>query len=84
MSGAADHVIEPALAREAAARLLDELDVERPEALADLRVAEILRAQRRTMGRMANLRTMMMWLPVVDGDVIAEQPLESARRPDDC
>jgi para-nitrobenzyl esterase len=81
MSGAADHVIQPELGREVAMQLLEDLGnpAPTPDALASLAVADFLKAQRETIRRIASLRTMMMWLPVVDNDVIEQQPLAAVR-----
>lgn len=81
-SGAADHVIDPEQAANLAWVFVDELGgaPASPEALGEIPVRQILRAQRATLTRTSNLRRMMVFLPSVDGDVIPEQPLEAIRR----
>jgi len=79
MSGAADHVIEPELAAEVAAGFLADLGGPAPthNALARIPIERILQAQRTTMQRMADLSNLMVFLPMVDGDVIPEHPLDA-------
>jgi para-nitrobenzyl esterase len=81
MSGAADHVIEPELGEEVAAGFLKDLGGPAPthNALARVSIDRILHAQRQTMQRMADLRSLMVFLPMVDGDVIPEHPLDAIR-----
>jgi para-nitrobenzyl esterase len=83
-SGAAHHVIDEEAAAEVAQVFVDELGKKprSPAALGRIALKEILRAQRVTMARCVDLRTMMCFLPMVDGDVIPEQPLEAVRRGD--
>ena len=51
-----------------------------PAALAEIPMGRLLRAQRETMSQLSNLETMMVFLPVVDGDVIPEVPLQAIAR----
>ena len=81
-SGACDHVLEPETARDVAHEFLRRLGGPSPShaVLERFSTDEILRAQRETMDAMANLRDIMVFLPVVDGDLIPEQPLDAVRR----
>jgi para-nitrobenzyl esterase len=83
-SGAADHVIDQETATNVASTFIDELGQKpsSPRALGEIPVKEILRAQRGTMTRCVDMRTMMIFLPAADGEVIPEQPLEAVRRGD--
>jgi para-nitrobenzyl esterase len=81
-SGAADHVLDEDQAANVARVFLEELGgpPASPAALGERPAAEILKAQRATMRRLSDFRTMMVFLPCVDRDVIPEQPLEVVRR----
>lgn len=81
MSGAADHVLDTEDARLVAESFLEALGGPPPshEGLARIPLERILKAQRTTMNRMADLRSLMVFLPAVDGDVIPEQPLDAVR-----
>jgi para-nitrobenzyl esterase len=81
-SGAADHVLAPEEARLAARTFVQELGGPPPShaVLARIPLEHVLRAQRRTMRRLAGLRKLMVFLPAVDGDVIPEPPLDAVRR----
>jgi para-nitrobenzyl esterase len=81
-SGAADHVLDEDQAANVARVFVEELGgpPASPAALGERPIAEILQAQRATMRRLSDYRTMMIFLPCVDHDVIPEQPLEVVRR----
>jgi para-nitrobenzyl esterase len=81
-SGAADHVVSTARAREVASAFLRELGGPSPShaALGRIPLAEILRAQMAVMARHSDLRQLMAFLPAVDGDVIPDPPLDQLRR----
>jgi len=81
-SGAADHILDEDRAADVARVFLDELGGAQhsPESLGARPLSEILQAQRATMRRLSDFRTMMVFLPCVDGEVIPEQPLEAVRR----
>ncbi len=82
MSGAADHVIEPEQAERVARTLVERLGGPAPTQLAYGRIPmeRMLQAQRETMNELWDFRSMMLYLPTVDGDVIPEQPLDAIRR----
>jgi para-nitrobenzyl esterase len=81
-SGAADHVLEPGEARAVARVFLEQLGRPRPsfEALGQLPLQRILRAQRSALMRLMDWTRIMVFLPAVDGDLIPEQPLDAIRR----
>ena len=81
MSGAADNVLSRADAHVVAEKFLHELGGPSPNPviLGRIPVELILAAQNRTMASMADLRTLMVFEPCVDRDVIPEQPLEQIR-----
>jgi para-nitrobenzyl esterase len=81
-SGAAHNVIEPERANEVAEIYLGELGgpPRTIDALARIPAARLLKAQGAANRKLANLKDMMSFLPVVDGDVIPEQPIEAIRR----
>ncbi|MCP5042675.1 MAG: carboxylesterase/lipase family protein [bacterium] len=81
MSGAADHVIERDVAQEVADSFLRALGgpVPTPDALGRIATSDILRAQASVMAEMSNMKQMMVFLPMVDGDVIPEQPNAAIR-----
>jgi para-nitrobenzyl esterase len=80
-SGAADHVIEREAAERVAAQLLARLGGPPPShaMLGRIPIATLLEAQRATMAELADWRSLMAFLPMVDGDVVPEQPLEAIR-----
>jgi len=83
MSGAAAHVLEPDEARVTAEAFIDKLGQPRPSShkgLGWFPMDRLLRAQHETMMELSNMARMMVFLPVVDGDVIPEQPLDAIRR----
>ena len=81
MSGGADQVLE----REEAARVANAFlralggPPQNPEAMGRIPMSEILRAQGRVMNEASDLRRMMVFVPMVDGDVITQQPLDAIR-----
>ena len=83
-SGACDHVLEPDAARAIAEDLLGRLGGPSPDpaSLGRLPLAKIMSAQREVMEAWMDLRTLMSFLPAVDGDLIPEQPLDAVRRGD--
>jgi para-nitrobenzyl esterase len=83
-SGACDHVLEPEVAREVAEDLLGRLGgaSPTPASLGRIPLARIMAAQREVMETRADLRTLMAFLPAVDGNLIPEQPLDAVRRGD--
>jgi para-nitrobenzyl esterase len=85
MSGAAGHIREADEARATAEAFVDRLGQPRPSShkgLGWFPMDRLLRAQHDTMMDLMNLSQMMVFLPVVDGDVIPEQPLDAIRRGD--
>lgn len=78
-SGAADHVLERDAARDVAERFLAALGDPAPEALAELPLEALLRAQSEVIASGSSLRDVMTFLPAVDGDLIPEQPLAALR-----
>jgi len=83
-SGAADHVIEREEAERVAAELLRRLGGPPPSraALGRIPITNVLEAQRAAMAELTNWKSLMVYLPMVDGDVVPEQPLEAIRRGD--
>jgi para-nitrobenzyl esterase len=81
-SGAADHVLEPEAARRTASHFVEALGGPPPscEALGRIPLNRILQAQRVAMSSLSDWQQMMVFLPVVDGHVIPEQPIEAIRR----
>jgi para-nitrobenzyl esterase len=81
-SGAADHVMDPEDARRAAHRFVEALGgpPASHEALGRIPLRRILQAQRTAMTREFSWKSMMVLLPMVDGDVIPEPPLDAVRR----
>ena len=81
MSGAADHVMSGAAAHVVAEKFLHELGGPSPNpvVLGRIPIDQILAAQNRTMSSLANLRSLMCFLPCVDRDLIPEQPLDQIR-----
>ena len=81
MSGATDHVIEPELSERVARTFIGRLGgpPASHKALGTIPIERLLRAQRETMAQLSNMESMMVFLPVVDGDVIPEQPIEAVR-----
>ncbi len=80
-SGAADNVLERPVAEKVAKYFIRTLGGPPPthRALGRIPIDKLLAAQQTTMSRLINLRHMMVFLPVVDGDVITEQPLDAVR-----
>ena len=80
-SGAADHVLDHDQGREVAHAFLATLGEPRPTpaSLARIPLRRLLAAQHATMARLVDHRRMMVFLPVVDGDIIREQPLDAVR-----
>jgi para-nitrobenzyl esterase len=81
-SGAAQNVLTQDQANEIAEIFLGELGgpPRTRDALARIPVARLLKAQGAVNRRLASLETLMVCLPVVDGDVIPELPIEAVRR----
>jgi para-nitrobenzyl esterase len=81
MSGAADHVLSGAEAHVVAEKLLHELGGPSPNpvVLGRIPLEQILAAQNRTMASLADLRSLMVFLPCVDRDLIPEQPIDQIR-----
>jgi para-nitrobenzyl esterase len=80
-SGAADHVIEREEAERVASALLRRLGGRAPShaGLGRIPITALLEAQRTVVAQLADLDTLMTFLPMVDGDVVPEQPLEAIR-----
>lgn len=78
-SGAADHVNTAAEAATVTEVFMGELGIRRPEELGSVDVRRILRAQGATNRRLVNRRKLMCFLPVIDGDLITQGPLEAIR-----
>ena len=83
-SGAADHVIEREEAERVAAELVSRLGGPPPShaVFGRIPIGSLLEAQRGTMARLANWNSLMVFLPMVDGDVVPEQPIAAIRRGD--
>jgi para-nitrobenzyl esterase len=81
MSGAADQVIERAEAQDVANAFLRALGgpSHTIDALGRIPMNDILRAQASVMAETSNMRRMMVFVPMVDGDVITEQPIDAVR-----
>lgn len=81
-SGAAEHVIGASDARLTARVFIEALGgpPTTAEALGRIALDRILRAQTETVRRLAGWRNLMVLLPVVDGDVIPEPPIDAIRR----
>jgi para-nitrobenzyl esterase len=81
-SGAAQHVLSQDQANQVAEVFLAKLgDPPRtPEALARIPAWRLLRAQGATNRELSNLERLMVFLPVVDGELIPEPPLEAVAR----
>ena len=81
-SGAADHVIEREEAERVASALLRKLGGPPPSqaSLGKIPIETLLDAQRAVMADLVDWNTLMTFLPMVDGDVVPEQPLEAIRR----
>jgi para-nitrobenzyl esterase len=81
-SGACDHVISRERAEQVAEVFLAALGgpALTPESLGRVPLDDILRAQNVVMADHADLRSLMVFLPAVDGDVIPEQPVDAIRR----
>jgi para-nitrobenzyl esterase len=77
-SGAPAGVLEPAEARERAAKLLGKLGLAEGDAerLADVPVEDLLGAQERTLAE-GPFGKGMLFMPVVDGDVLPRAPLDA-------
>jgi len=80
-SGAAHHVLDHDEGREVAHTFLETLGERRatPASLARIPLRRLLAAQHTTMTRLVDQRRLMVFLPVVDGDLIREQPLDAVR-----
>jgi para-nitrobenzyl esterase len=83
-SGAAEHVLSQEDADEVARTFLRELGgpPPSPDAFARIPVADILAAQGRTMAQLSDLKRLMVFMPLVDGELIPLPPLEAIRRGD--
>jgi para-nitrobenzyl esterase len=81
-SGAAHNVLTQDQANEITEIFLGELGGPPPNrnALARIPVARVLKAQGATNRRLSSLEKLMVFLPVVDGDVIPEPPIAAIRR----
>jgi len=82
-SGAAQNVMEPEEAGFVARTFLGELGgpPPTPDALGRIPVSRILAAQRATMTQLSDWnRRLMIFQPVVDGDVIPQQPMAAVER----
>jgi para-nitrobenzyl esterase len=79
-SGAGDHVLSRDAGRAIAERYLAALGDPTLEALAQLPLEALLRAQREVMAQRASYTELMTFLPAVDGDLIPEQPIDALRR----
>ena len=80
-SGAADHVIEREEAERVATALLRRLGGPAPSqaSLGRIPIETLLEAQRAVMAELADWSTLMVFLPMVDGDVVPEQPIDAIR-----
>jgi para-nitrobenzyl esterase len=83
-SGAADHVMEREDAERVASELLRRLGGPPPShaALGRIPIGNVLEAQSSAMAGLTDWKTLMVYLPMVDGDVVPEQPLDAIRRGD--
>jgi len=83
-SGAAHNVNDAERATEVAEVFLGELGgpPRTIDALARIPVERLLKAQGAVNRRLSNLKDLMSFLPVVDGDLIPEQPIDAIRRGD--
>ncbi len=81
-SGAADHVIEREEAERVASALLRRLGGPAPSlaSLGRVPIETLLGAQRAVMADLADWNTLMVFLPMVDGEVVPEQPIDAVRR----
>ena len=81
-SGAAHNVASPEQATAAAQHFFNTLGIERPslDALQELPVAEIMRAQLRTTTGLGLLEGILPFQPSVDDDILPEHPLEAIRK----
>jgi carboxylesterase type B len=81
-SGAAQHLVSQDRANQIAEVFLEKLgDPPRtPEALAEIPASRLLKAQGETNRELASLAQLMVFLPVVDGEVIPKPPLEAVER----
>jgi para-nitrobenzyl esterase len=81
-SGAADHVIEREEAERVASALLRRLGGPPPSqaSLGKIPIETLLDAQRSVMAELVDWNTLMTFLPMVDGDVVPEQPIEAIQR----
>jgi para-nitrobenzyl esterase len=81
-SGAADHVIEREEAERVAAAVLRRLGGPPPSqaSLGRIPITALLEAQRAVVAELADIETLMTFLPMVDGDVVPEQPLQAIER----
>jgi para-nitrobenzyl esterase len=81
-SGAAHNVIEPERASSVAEVFFSELGgpPRTIDALARIPTERLLKAQGAVNRKLANLKDMMSFLPMVDGDLIPEQPITAIRR----
>jgi len=80
-SGAADHVLDAHEGREVASAFLRALGgpPTSPEALGRIPLDRLMAAQRDVMIQYSDLRKLMAFQPVVDGDLIPEQPIDAVR-----
>jgi para-nitrobenzyl esterase len=80
-SGACDHVLDRERAEQVAEVFLAALGgpALTPESLGRIPIEEVLRAQNTVMADHADLRSLMVFLPAVDGDLIPEQPIDAIR-----
>jgi para-nitrobenzyl esterase len=80
-SGAADHVLDHDEGRDVAHAFLETIGEARPSpaTLARIPLRRLLGAQHATMARLVDQRRLMVFLPVVDGDLIHEQPIDAVR-----
>ncbi len=78
-SGAAQHVLSQDQADRIAEAFLEKLGnpPRTPEALASIPASRLLKAQGETNREFSNLTQLMVFLPVVDGEVIPEPPLDA-------
>jgi len=81
-SGAADHVLGRERADEVARVFLEEVGgpALHPDPLGRIPVARMVAAQGVTNRRLADLASLMVFAPCVDGDLIPEHPLDALRR----